>query len=164
MHFSVLTHPIHFLDAYTLYKSTFPSLTEYWLTELTDGLTDLLTQQSGCQVVENLKYKLRIYRSLRPSWSSFFPIIKLLLKQLILIDWITVMAEAGLLFGPNVCWMNYRYTLWREGTGCSSNIVFFSENPRKFATSPSPALGCYWLYKKFPANRSDCTLALPWEL
>ena len=29
-------------------------------------------------------------------------------------------------------------------TGCSLNIVF-SKNSRKFATSPSPALGCYWL-------------------
>ena len=28
------------------------------------------------------------------------------------------------------------------------NIVFFSKNSRKFATSPSPAFGCYWLYKK----------------
>ena len=27
-------------------------------------------------------------------------------------------------------------------TGCSSNIVFFPKNSRKFATSPSPALGC----------------------
>ena len=42
--------------------------------------------------------------------------------------------------------------------------VFFSKNSRKFATSPSPALGCYWLYKKLPANRSDCTIALRWEL
>ena len=25
---------------------------------------------------------------------------------------------------------------------------FFSKNSRKFAPSPSPALGCYWLYKK----------------
>ena len=39
-------------------------------------------------------------------------------------------------------------------------IVYFSKNSRKFATSPSPVLGCYWLYKKLPANRSDCTLAL----
>ena len=49
-------------------------------------------------------------------------------------------------------------------TGCSLNIVYFSKNSRKFATSPSPVLGCYWLYKKLPANRSDCTLALRWEL
>ena len=28
----------------------------------------------------------------------------------------------------------------------------------------SSALGCYWLYNKLPANRSDCTLALHWEL
>ena len=49
-------------------------------------------------------------------------------------------------------------------TGRSLNIVFFSKNSRKFATSPSPALGCYWLYKKLPSNRSDCTLALRWEL
>ena len=26
--------------------------------------------------------------------------------------------------------------------------MFFSKNSRKFASSPSPALGCYWLYKK----------------
>ena len=25
--------------------------------------------------------------------------------------------------------------------------VFFFKNSKKFATSPSPALGCYWLYK-----------------
>ena len=42
--------------------------------------------------------------------------------------------------------------------------MFFSKNSRKFATSPSPALGCYWLYKKLPANKSDCTLVLRWEL
>ena len=36
----------------------------------------------------------------------------------------------------------------------------FLKNSGKFATSPSPALDCYWLYKKLPANRSDCTLAL----
>ena len=41
----------------------------------------------------------------------------------------------------------------------------FSKNSRRFATSPSPEFGwCYWLYKKLPANRSDCTLALRWEL
>ena len=57
-------------------------------------------------------------------------------------------------------------THWRhasEFTGCSLNIVFFSKNSRKFVTSPSPALVCYWLYKKLPANRSDCTLALRWR-
>ena len=41
------------------------------------------------------------------------------------------------------------------------NIVgFFFKQSRKLATSPSPALGCSWLYEKLPANRSDCTLAL----
>ena len=50
--------------------------------------------------------------------------------------------------------------IWK---GCSLNIVF-SKNSRKFATSPLPANGCYWLYKQLPANRSDCTLALLWEL
>ena len=49
-------------------------------------------------------------------------------------------------------------------TGCSLTIVFFSENSRKIATSPSPALCCYWSYKKLPAYRSDCTPALRWEL
>ena len=28
--------------------------------------------------------------------------------------------------------------------------VFFPKNSRKFVTSPSTALGCYWLYKKLP--------------
>ena len=27
--------------------------------------------------------------------------------------------------------------------------MFFSKNSRKFATSPSPALDCYWLYKNY---------------
>ena len=36
----------------------------------------------------------------------------------------------------------------------------FSKNSRKFATSPSPALDCYWLYNELLANRSDFTLAL----
>ena len=48
--------------------------------------------------------------------------------------------------------------------GCSLNIVFFSKNSQKFATSPSPVLGCYWLYNKLPTNGSDCKLALRWEL
>ena len=41
-------------------------------------------------------------------------------------------------------------------TGCSLNIVFF-------ANSPSPALGSYWSYQKWSANRSDCTLVLRWK-
>ena len=41
---------------------------------------------------------------------------------------------------------------------------FFPKNFRMLATSPSPELGCYWLYKKLTANRSDCTIALCWEL
>ena len=49
--------------------------------------------------------------------------------------------------------------IWlKDYTGCSLNIVFISKNFRKFATSPSPAFGCYWLYKILPANRRDCTL------
>ena len=36
--------------------------------------------------------------------------------------------------------------------------MFFSKNFQYFAFSPSPALGCYWLDRKWPANRSDCTL------
>ena len=65
--------------------------------------------------------------------------------------------------GDRQCKLNRnRYCLLY--TGCSLNIVFLSKNSRKFATSPSPALGCYWSYKKLPANRSDCTIALSWEL
>ena len=33
-----------------------------------------------------------------------------------------------------------------------------SKNFQHFATSPSPAPGCYWLYTKWPANRSYCIL------
>ena len=56
------------------------------------------------------------------------------------------------------------FTSYHQSTGCSLNIVFFSKSSQKIATFPSPALGCHWLYKKLPANRSDCTLALRWEL
>ena len=42
--------------------------------------------------------------------------------------------------------------------------MFFSKNSRKFVTSSSSALGCYWLYKKLQPNRSNCTLALRSEL
>ena len=36
--------------------------------------------------------------------------------------------------------MNYRYTLWREGTGCSLNTVFFPENFVIFLNSVSSAV------------------------
>ena len=52
-----------------------------------------------------------------------------------------------------------RYGTWTENlrdTGCSLNIVFFSKKIQYFAFL-SPALGCHWLYGKWPANRSDCT-------
>ena len=57
------------------------------------------------------------------------------------------------------------YQLLRLGKLIISYITvqiqgIFSKNSRKFATSPSPELGCHWLYKKLPANRRDCTLAL----
>ena len=39
------------------------------------------------------------------------------------------------------------------------NIVgFFFKNCQNFAASPLPVLGCYWLFRKWPANRSDRTL------
>ena len=43
---------------------------------------------------------------------------------------------------------------------CYRVFVKYCVFSRKFATSPTPELGCYWLYKKLPANGSDCTLAL----
>ena len=64
----------------------------------------------------------------------------------------------------------YKYKLHRmppktlgdlEVSGCSLNIVFFSKNSRKLATSLS--LASNWLLlviQKIPANMSDCTLAL----
>ena len=45
---------------------------------------------------------------------------------------------------------NYNYDV--STTGCSFNIVFLSKNYRKFATSPSPAFGCYWMYKKITSQ------------
>ena len=35
----------------------------------------------------------------------------------------------------------------------------FSKNFQYFATSPSQGPGCYWLYRKWPANKGDCTLS-----
>ena len=52
-----------------------------------------------------------------------------------------------------------RISTMNVDTGGSLNIVFFSKNFRKSATSPSPAFGCYLLKKKLSADRSDCTLA-----
>ena len=46
-------------------------------------------------------------------------------------------------------------------TMCSLNIVVFFQ---EFSKVCHLSLGCYWLYKKLPANRSNCTLALRWEL
>ena len=64
---------------------------------------------------------------------------------------------------PSVWFLQHILSL--SATGCSLNIVFFSKDSRKFATtSPSLALVCYWLYKKLPANKSDCTLVLRLEL
>ena len=35
----------------------------------------------------------------------------------------------------------------------------FPKNFQYFATSPSQGQGCYWLYRKWPANKGDCTLS-----
>ena len=40
---------------------------------------------------------------------------------------------------------------------CLLNILFFPSF-HYFGTSPSPSLCCYWLFRKWPANKSDCTL------
>ena len=54
---------------------------------------------------------------------------------------------------PSLCFSYVSLSLLTHlvsyATGCSLNSVFFSKNSRKFATSPSPALGCYWLYKNY---------------
>ena len=55
--------------------------------------------------------------------------------------------------------------IWYKG--CSEKMRFFSKNFHYFATSPSIALGCYWLHRNWPnwpANRGTCTLLLRWEL
>ena len=50
---------------------------------------------------------------------------------------------------PNHCFIE-------SNTGCSLNVVFFFKNSRKFATSPYPALGCYWLYKNYQPKGVTC--------
>ena len=64
----------------------------------------------------------------------------------------------SLLYGfiPIVNLKTLNNQVWSSNT-TKRPILFFS---RKFANSPSPALGFYWLYKKLPANRSDFTFAL----
>ena len=48
---------------------------------------------------------------------------------------------------------------WKiRDTGCSGKSVLFSTTFQNFATSPSPALGFYWLYRTWSANKSDCKL------
>ena len=42
-------------------------------------------------------------------------------------------------------------------TWCSEKMCFFKN-------STSLSLGCYWLYKKWPANRNDCIFSLLWLL
>ena len=56
-------------------------------------------------------------------------------------------------------WVHWTYfTSVHHNTGCSLNIVFFSKNFKYFVISPWSALGCYWLYRKWPANKGGCTL------
>ena len=80
-----------------------------------------------------------------------------------------LLGKAGLCFEPKNYGASCRTTHKMIQTECLYRVFikycgFFSKNSRKFATSPLTAPGCYWLYKKLPANRSDCTLALRWEL
>ena len=47
---------------------------------------------------------------------------------------------------PIICSTLFWLLMWHFfDTGCSLNIVFFPKNFQYFATSPSPALGYYWL-------------------
>ena len=48
----------------------------------------------------------------------------------------------------------------RKNTGCLEKCVFVHKLSKFCDLSPSPALGCHWLYTKWPANWSDidCTL------
>ena len=74
------------------------------------------------------------------------------------------------LFGQNLsAFILWHWNQYQNKIETFSNKLFrkkcvFSRNFHYFATSPSQALGCYWLYRNGPANRSDCTLALGWEL
>ena len=53
---------------------------------------------------------------------------------------------------------------WSEGTGCSLNIVFFSQEFSKVCHLSLASTRLLLVVQKLPANRSDCTLALRWEL
>ena len=64
------------------------------------------------------------------------------------------------IFDTSICAFKYIMESDKSDTGCSLNIVFFSKNPRKFATSPSPSLGCYWLYKEGVTVHSHCVESL----
>ena len=70
-----------------------------------------------------------------------------------------------LIYAQTPCTLVFKIWLyaWLEYWTCCAESVFFSKNSWKFATSPWPALGCYLMSQKLPANRGDCPLALRWE-
>ena len=83
--------------------------------------------------------------------------------QRVILDFLAIWF--GYYTSPSLYKINYIFlNRVARSTGCSLNIVFFSKNSRKFATSPSPALGCYWLYKNYQpigvAVHSHCVRAL----
>ena len=102
------------------------------------------------QQLMNEQYKVSMNHIGRGVWqtdksSKFLPVPKLTIRLLTF----PISHNTGSLFQGHV--LTYRVFI---------KYCIFSKKSRKFANSPSPALGCYWLYKKLPANMSDCTLAL----
>ena len=117
----------------------------------------------GCEILQKNKAfkrkKLRFLADIRQTECRFFLVRETCCCAGHNAVWRGVWAGGRRLQGfPRQTKICFRYRVFIK------YCVFFFKNSRKFATSPSPALGCYWLYKKLPANRSDCTLALRWEL
>ena len=59
-------------------------------------------------------------------------------------------------YPPQKCCL-FDYDFWTYKV-FMKNCGFFQECSTFCSISPSPALGCFWLYTKCSSNRSDCTL------
>ena len=95
-----------------------------------------------------------------------FPLIDLVHTLSRLPYWVLLWNRADLLLQPENFFyytnnQNFHSRLLKLSIKYRVFIIycaFFSKNFHYFVTSPSSALGCDWLYRKWPANKSNCTL------
>ena len=66
----------------------------------------------------------------------------------------TIFLSVLLFFCHSLCDSDLLYRAFRK-----KRRIFITLQPLK-----SPVLGCWWSFIKWPANKSDCTLSLRWEL